>query len=268
MEAYRLRFPGWKRKAVTFSYDDGTECDRRLVDLLDRYHMKGTFHLNTGKFGKSNPCEDYVLADEIEDLYEGHEVSCHGVRHAFFSDLTRSQILTELLEDKRALERLCHYPVRGMSYPFGEFYDEVVELARSAGMEYSRTVEDTMNFNLPSDFMRWHPTCHHNKAFSMLDEFLNQSEWRDLALFYVWGHSFEFERENTWDMIEEFLRRLSTQDNIWSATNIEIKDYLCAGRGIVATADGDILYNPSALTVYLEHEGENLKIEPGATLQF
>ncbi|MBO4903242.1 MAG: polysaccharide deacetylase family protein [Lachnospiraceae bacterium] len=264
---YQLRFPNGKLKALTFSYDDGTECDRRLVDLFDRYRLKGTFHLNTGKFGTSNPFEDYILADEVEELYEGHEVSCHSFDHPFFSHLTKQQMLTQLLDDKKALEDLCHYPVRGMSYPFGEFFREMIDVAQAVGLEYSRTVEDTMNFNLPTDFMRWHPTCHHNKAFSLLDDFQSTPEWRGLSLFYIWGHSFEFERENTWDMIEELCKRLGDRQDIWYATNIEIKDYLCAARGLISSADGSMLYNPYAQTVYLDVKGELKTIAAGESLQ-
>ena len=35
------------RKALTFSYDDGIEQDRKLVDIFNHYGMKATFNLNT-----------------------------------------------------------------------------------------------------------------------------------------------------------------------------------------------------------------------------
>ena len=37
-----------KMKALTFSYDDGVEQDIRLIEILDRYHLRGTFNLNPG----------------------------------------------------------------------------------------------------------------------------------------------------------------------------------------------------------------------------
>ena len=36
-----MLFPGGKKKAMTFSYDDGVIQDRRLVELFNRYHVKG-----------------------------------------------------------------------------------------------------------------------------------------------------------------------------------------------------------------------------------
>ena len=37
-----------KKKAVTFSYDDGVTQDRRLVEMMNTYGVKGTFNLNSG----------------------------------------------------------------------------------------------------------------------------------------------------------------------------------------------------------------------------
>ena len=46
-----MLFPEGKIRAVTLSYDDGFTFDRQLVDLLNRYGLKGTFNLNSGLFG-------------------------------------------------------------------------------------------------------------------------------------------------------------------------------------------------------------------------
>ena len=40
MATFHLRYPGGLNKALTFSYDDGHDCDRRLAELLDKYGMK------------------------------------------------------------------------------------------------------------------------------------------------------------------------------------------------------------------------------------
>ena len=45
-----LRFPNGLMKALTLSYDDGTEQDVQLVEIMNRYGLKGTFNLNGGQF--------------------------------------------------------------------------------------------------------------------------------------------------------------------------------------------------------------------------
>ena len=40
-----------KNKAVTFSFDDGVLQDKRTIEILNKYGLKATFNLNSGKFG-------------------------------------------------------------------------------------------------------------------------------------------------------------------------------------------------------------------------
>ena len=46
-----MRFPEGREKALTFSYDDGVLADRKLIEIFDRYGLKGTFNLNNELFG-------------------------------------------------------------------------------------------------------------------------------------------------------------------------------------------------------------------------
>lgn len=43
-----IRFPNFKLKAVTLSYDDGVRQDKRLIAIMKKYGLKGTFNLNGG----------------------------------------------------------------------------------------------------------------------------------------------------------------------------------------------------------------------------
>lgn len=264
---FELAFPGNKHKALTFSYDDGQIFDKRLIEIFNKYGVKGTFHLNANMISNVVDGEEFVTWDDVKNLYQGHEVSCHGFTHPFPFQISKDQVAAQMWEDKKALEEATCYPIRGMSYPYGEFTDQFIEVASSVGMEYSRTVESTNGFMVPWDFMRWNPTCHHNQAMALSDEFL-KPVWRGrLNLFYIWGHSFEFDRENTWDMMEELVKKLAGRDNIWYATNIEIKDYLEAGRNLRSTANGKYVYNPSAVTVtILTVDGRYIDIPAGCTV--
>jgi len=40
-------------------------------------------------------------------------------------------------------------------------------------------------------------------------------------LFYVWGHSYEFDIDNSWDKFEEFLKMVAHRSDIRYATNAE-----------------------------------------------
>jgi hypothetical protein len=48
MREMSLLFPNGLSKALTLSYDDGVEQDIRLVGIMNKYGLKGTFNLSGG----------------------------------------------------------------------------------------------------------------------------------------------------------------------------------------------------------------------------
>ena len=237
-----------KHKALTMSYDDGQRHDLRLLEIFDRYGIKGTFHLNSDNLGK----ELFVTPEEVTAAYAGHEVSVHSLTHPFLERISGEEVVNEILEDRKNLEALCGYPVRGMSYPFGTYTQELIGKLRTLGMQYSRTIKNTGKFDLPEDFMTWHPTCHHcdPKLMERLENFKRYKY--PMPLLYVWGHSYEFPRDNNWEVIERFCAEASGDPDVWYATNIEIFDYVTALRGLRFAADRTMVYNPSATDVWVE----------------
>lgn len=255
-------YPEGKKKALTMSYDDGTEYDRRLVDIFNRHGIKGTFHLNSARL--DTPV--YVRSDEVAELYRGHEVSAHTYSHPFPERVALPYLTQQIMKDREILEKACGYIVRGMSYPFGTYNDEVVAALPACGIEYSRTVKATHKFNLPENFLKWHPTCHHTDGL-MEDGKRFLSDWSWARLMYVWGHSFEFNNNNNWELIEEFCAMMGGRDNIWYATNIEIVDYVNAARRLRFSVCADKVYNPTATDVWIEVNDSNVvKIPAGKTV--
>ena len=251
-----------KKKALTVSYDDGRSFDARLAHLFDLHGIRGTFHLNGGKLD----CEHYLSRDEVATVLARHEVSCHSLTHPFLERVSNMEVTHEILEDKRILEGVCGYPVRGMSYPYGTYSDKLIAQLRVLGMRYSRTTKATEKFVIPEDFMEWHPTCHHNspKLFELLEKF---KEYKyPMPLFYVWGHSYEFDRDNNWELIEKFCREAGGDDDVWYATNIEIYDYVTALRALEFSTDRTMVYNPAATDVWIAVDDAPVMIAAGATV--
>ena len=53
-------------------------------------------------------------------------------------------------------------------------------------------------------------------------------------------------------------------DEIWYATNMEICDYVNAMRGLVYSADGKRVFNPSIISVWMiDNKGEVIEVKPG-----
>lgn len=256
-------FPGAKKKALTVSYDDGTIHDRRFVEMLNANGIKGTFHLNSGRLDKKNKVEE----KEVAQLYAGHEVSVHGVNHPDLPLLPIPLVCEEILEDRKRLEDLVAYPVRGMSYPFGRYTTEIVRVLATLGIEYSRVVETHNKFMLPQDPMLWEATCHHRgDLLKNAEKFLTAKPARNQILFNVWGHTHEFERDKNWNLAEEFCHTVGNNDEVWYATYIEIVDYMNAMRNLRFSAEGTIAHNPSALDVWCTVNKEPVLVKAGETV--
>ena len=277
-----MLFPDGKTKALILSYDDGTIFDRKLVALMNQYHLIGTFHLNSNKLG-TDVNFNYLNKEEIKELFTGHEVSVHSANHPNLPDISKANVINEIIEDRKELERLVGYPVRGMAYPFGNTNDMVVETISGLGIEYARTVGDSQHFELPSDFLRWHPTIHQfAKAYwepnqpekdqkeleifyKLIRDFLSTKE---IAVFDIWGHSWEMGADqNKWEETEKFFRLLANNPLIYYTKQIDFVDYIKAYRNLKFAIDNNSVTNTSALDVYIKKNGKVYQIPKGSTIK-
>lgn len=83
-------FPGGRRKAVTFGFDDGEIHDRRLAEMLRQYGLKATFFLVSGQMGLTvdpffrygrNTRVERVNGGELPLTYAGMEIASHTRFH-------------------------------------------------------------------------------------------------------------------------------------------------------------------------------------------
>ncbi|PDS22633.1 polysaccharide deacetylase family protein [Flavobacterium branchiophilum] len=276
-----MLFPEGKSKALILSYDDGAKQDRQLVQLMNKYHLIGTFHLNSNKLS-TNSYFDYLNKEEIKELYKGHEVSVHTANHPNLPDMNTIDIIYEIVDDRRELERLVGYPVRGMAYPFGNTNDAVIDAINGLGIEYARTVGDTYNFEIPLDFLRWHPTIHQfakaywepnqpekdTKELDFFQKILNNFlQTKELALLDIWGHSWEMGTDqNKWEETEKFFKLLANNDDIYYTKQIDLVDYIKAFRNLKFGVNKNVVYNSSSTNVTCKINNRIYSIPAGANL--
>lgn len=283
MATHFMRFPGGRERALTFSYDDGIEQDIRLISIFKKYGLKATFNLNSGSYAPEGhvwpegELHRRLPASTMNEMYvkDGMEVAVHTLTHPYLEKLSPYEIVYEVMQDRANLEQQFGTVVRGMAYPFGTYSDEVVECLAKCGIAYSRTVESTHNFKIPTDWLRMPATCHHNdpQLMELADKFLAPNRHPcdfDPRLFYVWGHAYEFEGNDNWEVIENFAAKMAGHDEIWYATNIEIYDYIEAYHRLQFSANSKRVHNPNAVPIWFTTgEKETFRtvvVEPGQTL--
>ncbi len=243
-------FPEGKAKALTMSYDDGKMQDKRLVKIFNESGIRCTFNLNYGLMG-THP---RLSREEVLNLYDGHEIAVHTLTHPTIARIPGAMAAQEILEDRKGLESMFGGPIRGLAYPNGSYSEEVKALAKGLGIAYARTVNSTHSFDLPTDPLEWNPTCHHNdpKLMEMAEEFANFKKPQYMKIFYVWGHSYEFDNDDNWNVIEEFCEYIGGREDIWYATNGEIIEYMETAARLQYYADGTKVYNPSAKDAWIK----------------
>lgn len=265
-----MLFPGGLGKAFTLSYDDGVTQDVRLAELFRKYGLKCTFNLNSGLFGDKPERGNTRLEESaVDEVYAGHELGGHALYHSALDSIGAPLAAYEIIEDKRRLEQHAARPLRMFAYPFGNCSDRVVEQLRQAGYEGARTVRSTHAFDLPADFLRWDPTCHHDdpKLMELAEKFAGGMAMGPM-LFYVWGHAYEFDAfmggKDTWNVIEELCRYMDEhREGVWICTNGEILSYVKAYRALEYSADGETIFNPSAQDVWIRTQWTAAKIPAG-----
>ncbi len=278
-----LRFPGGLSKAVTLSYDDGCKDDIRFSETICAHGLKCTFNINSGFIAEKEG--DWHLTREQIKKYlidTGNEIAVHGKYHRALGKVTPVDGIRDVLECRTELENDFGMIIRGMAYPDsgitrfenGAEYGNIKRYLTDLGIVYSRTLGgDNDSFALPTDWHAWMPTAHHTKPelFGYIDKFLNEpmssyEAAQTPRLFYLWGHSFEFENNKNWDLLDKICSALSNKPDVWYATNIEIYDYVSAYRSLVFSADGSIVYNPTLLDIWFTEDGKPYIIKSGETL--
>ncbi|MBQ4268924.1 MAG: polysaccharide deacetylase family protein [Clostridia bacterium] len=267
-----IKFPDFKFKAVTLSYDDGVRQDKRLIAIMQKYGLKGTFNLNGGFFDKYGR----MTKQESLELYPaaGMEVAVHGYSHMTLPMMETELAVNDILLDRKELENTFGRVIKGMAYANGWCSEEIIELLKKIGVDWARWGSSTEKFDLPDDWMRWQGTCHHDnpRLMELAKTFAEMQEswyfWaRKLQVFYLWGHSYEFDDNKNWDVIERFAAYMGGRNDVWYATNGEIFEYLQAAQRLQFSADGGLVKNPTAMDIYIDYLGKRCVVKAGTTVK-
>ena len=225
-----------KRKAITFSYDDGVTQDIRLIELLNKYSLKATFNLNSELLGTGRMltrtgqriAHYKIHPQDVKSVYEGHEVAVHTLTHPNLTQLDDAEIIRQVEQDRLNLSDLVGYEVIGMAYPCGGVNndDRVAGIIRkNTGVRYSRTITGSHSFAPQENLFRFNPTAYHLDFDLLMDlgrQFIDLDA-QTPQVFYIWGHSYEMDyAPDHWIRLEEFFKLISNRSDIFYGTNKEV----------------------------------------------
>ena len=219
---------------VTTSWDDGTITDLKLAELLEKYSIKGTFYIPKSFLDNLLPKKDIIALDEK------FEIGAHSVSQPHLTKVSLSEAKMEIEDSKTYLEDLLGHSVPMFCYPRGSYNEAIKKMVKDAGFIGARTCEPG-GLSLPRDPYHWHITllASNDSPFMALNICRQFALWKvsallnwesraklllDLALekggvYHIYGHSEEFERNNSWDKLERVLKYLSNREGVKYMTN-------------------------------------------------
>jgi peptidoglycan/xylan/chitin deacetylase (PgdA/CDA1 family) len=228
---------------VTTSWDDGSTFDLKIVELLNKYGIKGTFYIPKSLFAHPLKKQDIIAIDE------NFEIGSHGLTHADLTKISLSEAKKEIEGSKAYLENLLGHRVYMFSYPDGKYNENIKRIVKKSGFIAART-SNPGNFDLPSNPFEWHITTYasNGSPLTALKIWLKNylpikalSDWEvrakllfDIALekggiYHIWGHSLWFEMNLQWDKLERVLRYISNRKDVSYMTNGEIFRFVYQG---------------------------------------
>ena len=203
------------RKILLLSFDDGTIYDKRFVQLLNKYHLKATFNLNSGledfvwQYEDRFPVRRQILADTVEQ-YQGHEIASHSLHHHWLNTLTPPQLSREVGEDCENLKKLFGLKEIGFGVPFTACDEREIRIIRKF-VRYIRLSAFSDSFELPKDpyHIPIHGLYNDPDIYEKLDRFAKST--LPVSLFVMAGHSYEFEVLDHWQFVEDMIQYICAQ---------------------------------------------------------
>ena len=113
------------------TFDDGWAGNfSRALPVLKKYGFKAVFFITVGFIGS----EGYMGWGEVNKLLaEGMSIQSHGMTHRPLQTLGAKDILYELQESKRIIEKQTGQKVSAFSFPHGSFDDKILDSAARSG---------------------------------------------------------------------------------------------------------------------------------------
>ena len=243
------------RKLFTVSYDDGTEQDFRIIELMERYGIKGTFNLSSGLFGRKSYIRftgergrsaakkdeslpgkyvDHFILSKAEAVklysHPNVEVASHGTHHLVQSNLSREEAREEITHDVKTLSELFGYQVIGHAFPKDTFNDNVLDALKNSGVKYARRAchhKKPNGFTFDKNSFIIMPTCSQLDPFAedLLREFISSPAGDDDEVFFMWGHGYELDygtAQGSYERLERLFKMVDEAKDVCCVTNREL----------------------------------------------
>lgn len=193
---------------IETSWDDGNILDLKVAKLLKKYKLPGTFYIVVDWIDSKG----YLTWEDVKRLdKEGFEIGSHTMSHPQDMKLLFDDELKHELENSKGMiESVLGHEIKSFCYPRGRYDQRVIDAVIEAGYLEARTTK-VKNNDEPMDKLQIDTTIHvfDRNEYEGKDWLTMAKEWscnHPTCYFHLWGHSWEIEKYNQWERLEEFFK--------------------------------------------------------------
>lgn len=134
--------PAQPKAAITINVDWGEEHIPAMLKIMEEHQIYSTFFV-TGTFVQKHP----ELVRQIVE--RGHELGNHGFEHLHPNFLSREDLLSLMKENELLIEEEIGVKTVYFAPPYGEYNDEVLEVAEELGYRVIMWTVDSVDWQRP-----------------------------------------------------------------------------------------------------------------------
>lgn len=298
-------YPGFTKKAITFTIDDGNmKYDRIFLDILEPAGIKGTFnlcsHIHEGReaetlefyrnYGIANHCkyhplvnydgEKFVISDDEFDEKTADSRFLYRVKgkDAFFWQMQPNGWREMVFEDdyicfiQDGLSELNAIFGEGQVVDYVWPYHEpknakVRDFVKQTHRSARKTglTRDTEGFSLPRDRYAWSYNTDCNELLALMEKYEAYPDDGELKFFAIGVHSIDFERADKWDDLRIFARKYGNRPEVFWYASVG-EIFDYEDAVNALEINGCAIKNTSQLPVYIGIDGERRVLNPGDTI--
>lgn len=181
--------------SIILSVDDGAASDTRIANLARKYRIETIFYWPVNwHFMAAEKGYEPLNYWDAQKIAKDFEIGSHTITHRHLTKLPINEAKNEIMYSKYMLEALFGKEVTKFCPPRGYVNDDIDDLIYS--------YYDSRRLTKGEGLVHIHPDSGAN----------NNKPWRDCIdenTTEIWGHSWEFDKYNLWDELEECLKSIS-----------------------------------------------------------
>ena len=109
------------------TFDDGYENNyTKAYPILKKYNFKATIFLISERVGTPN----HLTIDQMNIMKDLIDFQSHTETHAHLTEISVQQVDNELKNSKIQLETLLNTSISAIAYPYGNYNQQVIDVAK------------------------------------------------------------------------------------------------------------------------------------------